>query len=155
LGDLPALAEMLATQSPWTTLGFDRDRCLALVSGEPYGLRVCDDDRGQPAGFLLCEAAGCLGQPYLKLLAVRADLHGQGIGTALLDWLEADLFERAGRRNLFLCVSGFNDRAQAFYRARGFVEVGRLTDYLVSGEDELLMRKAMGPLLDGLGPQAE
>jgi ribosomal protein S18 acetylase RimI-like enzyme len=49
--------------------------------------------------------------------------------------------------NVFLCVSSFNRRAQKFYERLGYACVGELTDFLVPGHSEILLRKTRGPLL--------
>jgi ribosomal protein S18 acetylase RimI-like enzyme len=50
--------------------------------------------------------------------------------------------------NVFLCVSSFNTGAQKFYKRIGYTVIGELKDYLVSGYDEILMRKTVAPLVD-------
>ena len=72
---------------------------------------------------------------------------GRGIGRALMEWAEAEVFDRRCARNLFLLVSDFNTPARRFYERLGFAEVGRLPDYLVAGRDEIIVRKTGGPLL--------
>lgn len=47
--------------------------------------------------------------------------------------------------SVFLCVSSFNAGAQGLYRRLGYTVVGELTDYLVRGHGEVLMRKSRGP----------
>jgi len=50
--------------------------------------------------------------------------------------------------NVFICVSSFNQNAQAFYKKLEYVIVGGLKDYIVSGHSEILLRKTIGPLKD-------
>ena len=50
--------------------------------------------------------------------------------------------------NVFKCVSSFNQNAQAFCKKLGYVIVGELKDYIVSGHSEILLRKTIGPLKD-------
>jgi RimJ/RimL family protein N-acetyltransferase len=45
-----------------------------------------------------------------------------------------------------MCVSSFNRRAARLYRRLGYERVGRLRDYVVAGQDEILLRKTLGPL---------
>ncbi len=59
----------------------------------------------------------------LKQLYILASEYGTGLGKLLLQ----DAFEIArsvGRSWMWLCVSGLNYRAQAFYRKFGFSEIG-------------------------------
>ncbi|MCY7307899.1 MAG: GNAT family N-acetyltransferase, partial [Rhodoferax sp.] len=69
---------------------------------------------------------------------------GQGCGTELMAFAEKRIFR--DHANVFLCVSGFNAAARRFYRRLGYVEVGELTDFLVVGQSEWLMRKTRGPI---------
>ena len=63
------------------------------------------------------------GHGELKLLYVRRQAQGQGLGPALLDtaldWLEFD-----GRRPLWIGVWSGNTRAQQLYATRGFTKAG-------------------------------
>ena len=80
---------------------------------------------------------------YLQAIAVAEDARGEGIGTALLDFTEARIAQVSP--NVFLCVSSFNTNARRLYERRGYVAIGTLTDYVVAGYDEVLMRKTLGP----------
>ena len=57
-------------------------------------------------------------------LYVHPDHHGRGIGSGLLAAIE----ELADGPDLWLEVVDGNDRAEAFYRSRGFAEVERYAD---------------------------
>jgi hypothetical protein len=46
---------------------------------------------------------------------------------------------------MFLCVSSFNVRARALYQRLGYALVGELTDFLLPGASELILRKRLGP----------
>jgi ribosomal protein S18 acetylase RimI-like enzyme len=48
--------------------------------------------------------------------------------------------------NVFMCVSSFNDAARRLYQRLGYQVVGELTDYIVAGYSEILLRKTTGPL---------
>jgi ribosomal-protein-alanine N-acetyltransferase len=47
---------------------------------------------------------------------------------------------------VFMCVSSFNDGARRLYQRLGYQVVGELTDYIVRGHSEILLRKTSGPL---------
>ena len=142
-GDFEDAASIMVSSDPWMRLGFDRAwsrRVLSNPDREPWGLW----QDGRMAGFLLlCFQGPFVG--YVQLLGVAADVRGQGLGARLLDHAERCIFERA--RNVFICVSSFNDGARRFYARQGYSEVGRLDNYLVQGFDEILLRKTLGPLL--------
>ncbi len=99
---------------------------------------VADED-GTVAGYAgLSARRGDQGE--VMTIAVRADRHGEGIGTALL----ADLITTAAAREcreVFLEVRADNDRARLLYLRTGFSEVGvRRAYYQPSGVDAIVMR---------------
>ena len=77
-------------------------------------IRPGDDDTW-PVGAHMAE---------LVSLAVAPDQRSRGIGTALMDAVDAEL-ERRGIHDLEVAVMAGNDRAVAFYQRRGLV-VGEL-----------------------------
>ncbi|GEM_PF-152309 len=76
---------------------------------------------------------------YIRLLGVRADWQGRGVGTQLMDFTEETLF--AEDKDIFLLTFAPNEGAQRFYRQRGYEQVGVLTDYSGPGIDECIFRK--------------
>ena len=83
--------------------------------------------REQPVAFV----AGCREQwPdrvvfCLKEVCVRADLQGQGIGTRLLQHLDAELASRLGVTSVYLATMR-DSPAEAFYRKNGYRTQERL-----------------------------
>ncbi len=142
--DVPALAEILASQDPWRKLGFGRDDCRRLLERANQQILTVTDSRDGVVALAGWVQRGVIGQPYLNLLAVSPGVQGRGIGAALLREVEHRAFETS--RNLFLCVSGFNERARRFYLREGYEEIGVIREFLVAGCDEVLMRKSLGPL---------
>ena len=65
------------------------------------------------------------------------------MGTALVAFAEERIFRE--HRNVFICVSDFNPGARRLYERLGYRLVGELTDYIVAGHSELLLRKTRGP----------
>ncbi len=133
-------ASLLAGSDPWIRLRVSFERCREACHDPQHEVFVAHDERG-PCGVILLHPCGLAGSPYVKSVAVVADRRSRGIGAALMDFAEGRC--REGARFLFLCVSDFNERARAFYEARGFVEVGELPDYVVDGASEILMRKTL------------
>lgn len=131
-------ATVMASSDPWLRLGRTIEACRAVLGNPRVEVTVAVSD-GTPSGFAIVDRQGFAGAPYLKIIAVDGKGRGSGVGSALLERIE----ETYGRpaRNLFLCVSSFNTRAQALYERRGFVRIGQIDDYLVDGEHEILMRK--------------
>lgn len=59
----------------------------------------------------------------VDLLWVHPSHHGEGMGTALLDFVEADIRKRGHRRGKLSCFTE-NHRAMNFYLRRGWMAVG-------------------------------
>lgn len=141
--DKDSVIDILTTSQPWTTLGYtqsDWQRYFTpLAAGrEAYVLEA--DHR--PAGFAILRPKFLLGD-YLELFGVAAWARGQALGAQLLRHIEALSFSRG--KNLFACVSEFNESGRRFYAAHGYQEVGLLKDLLVAGKHEILLRKSTGP----------
>ena len=138
--DVPECAELMTSSEPWLTLGvaFEVARSvLADPARETYAVR---DDRGV-AGFVVLDMRGLV-SGYIQILCVRPDCRGRGLGSSLIRWAE----ERISRDspNVFICVSSFNTNARRLYERLGFEPVGVLRNFIVSGHDEILLRKTRG-----------
>jgi ribosomal protein S18 acetylase RimI-like enzyme len=81
---------------------------------------------------------------YIELLAVADWARGKGLGGQLLAHVEAAVFVRT--KNLFACVSDFNDQARHFYNKQGYQEIGPMPNFLIPGSAEILLRKTSGPV---------
>jgi ribosomal protein S18 acetylase RimI-like enzyme len=62
----------------------------------------------------------------------------------LLEFAEQRILKESP--NVFMCVSSFNHGARRLYERQGYKVVGELTDYIVEGYSEILLRKTRGPL---------
>jgi len=136
------LAEALAAMQPWATLNIAADDLTQYLSNEDGGAQhyaVAVD--GALAGAV-CLRFPWLKGPYNEHLAVLPAHQGHGLGTEILSFVEAEARQLCGR-NVWVCASGFNDRAHRFYRRRGFVEVGPLPDLVADGFSETLLRKQL------------
>ena len=108
-----------------------------LADGADVCVALADD---VVAGFVWFVRRGAFGRSgYVRLLAVRADWQGHGVGTQLMDFVEEVLF--AEDDDVFLLTFAPNEGAQRFYRHRGYERVGVLTEYSGPGIDELIFRK--------------
>lgn len=128
------------------------DEVLAYVAAEHsaawYAAKLADP---AVAVWLVEEAAGCPiayamlvpaalpgtnGRDIeLKRIYVLSRWHGRGLGSTLYDLVEAEAGARGAER-LALSVYEHNAPAQAFYRRRGFEEIGRwLFDGFATSED--------------------
>jgi len=94
----------------------------------------------QLLGFVWYTISGAFERSgYIPLIGVAPGEFGQGVGKALMDYAEGQVFQQVGE--LFLLVSDFNEPAQCFYQRRGYIQVGALPDYILHGVSELIYLK--------------
>lgn len=98
------------------------------------------------AGFALLRLKFLFGD-YLELFAIADWARGHTLGRRLLRHVESVTFSRG--TNLFACVSDFNEPARRFYGKQGYQEIGVLSDFLIEGSAEILLRKTRGPARSG------
>lgn len=137
-------ATIMTASEPWVTLGRGYEESLQIIadsSKEVYLSIVA----GERAGFIILNMQGAF-VGYVQTICIAPEFRGQGIGSRLLEFAEDRIF--AISPNVFLCVSSFNDGARRLYERAGYETIGELTDYLVRGHSEILMRKSLGPLKD-------
>jgi ribosomal-protein-alanine N-acetyltransferase len=138
-----ACARMMAGTEPWITLRRDYDACLRVALDETRERYVaCEGDR--LAGLLILNLKGGF-VGYIQTVCAAPEYRGKGVGTTLVEFAEELIFR--DHRNVFICVSDFNSGARRLYERLGYRLVGELTDYIVSGHSELLLRKTRGPLV--------
>lgn len=142
INDVHECARMMATSEPWITLQRTAAALVPVISDPVKDVHLVRDSDGI-AAFIILDLRG-LTNGYVQTICVRADRRGGGLGAALLGWSEIHVQKQSP--NVFLCVSSFNPGAQKFYARLGYERVGVLRNYVVSGLDEILMRKTIGPL---------
>lgn len=114
----------------------DLDRPVQVARDNATRFSVAEVD-GVPAGALL------LKENYVDHLWVRPEFMGRGVGSALLDHA-VDRAARAGFERLTLDCLALNEKALAFYRAKGFtVERAYVATNYLAGEDVRLMTKEL------------
>jgi [ribosomal protein S18]-alanine N-acetyltransferase len=134
-------ARLMAESEPWITLRQDLELCRQKVARAGTELFVAEGGAGRElAGFILLVPYGFAGSPYINSIAVASEARGRGVGADLLRFAEKHF---AGSQHLFLLVSSFNARAQAFYRRERYEYVGELKDYIVSRHSELIFFKRL------------
>jgi ribosomal-protein-alanine N-acetyltransferase len=147
--DAETCASLMAATEPWLTLGRSYEACLAIIrdpTREAYVARTGTD----VAGFLiLCMTGAFVG--YIQTICVAPGQRRRGLGSRLIEFAEQRIL--AESPNVFMCVSSFNPDARRLYERSGYRVVGELTDYLVAGHSEILLRKTTGPL-NGFAPRA-
>ena len=137
-------ARMIAGTEPWITLRRDYEACLGVVLDETRERYVAY--RGDRlAGLLILNVKGAF-VGYIQTVCAAEEFRGTGVGSALVAFAEERIFRDF--RNAFICVSDFNPGARRLYERLGFRLVGELTNYVVAGHSELLLRKTRGPLTE-------
>ena len=140
--DVEACARIMATSEPWITLQRTFEALVPVVGDVQKEVHLVRDAAGV-AAFIILDMRGPMAG-YIQTIAVRADRRGSGLGAAILSAVESLVYRRSP--NVFLCVSSFNARAQAFYARLGYERIGLWRDYVIAGSDEILMRKTIGPI---------
>ncbi len=141
--DREAVVQFLAESDPWKTLGYSsvdwtRIFCPLPQERDSY---VAELD-GRVVGIAIVKQRFLLGD-YLELLGVAGWARHKGVGSLLLKHVEKLIFGRT--KNLFACVSDFNESARAFYKSHGYLEIGPMPNFLIPGSAEILLRKTAGP----------
>ncbi len=141
--DREPVVRFLSDSDPWKQLNYTAADWNRIFTPLPQGRDgyVIELD-GAVAGIALVRQKFLMGD-YLELLAVAPWAQGRGLGAALLAHLERIIFART--KNIFVCVSDFNENARRFYRKHGYQEIGPMPNFLIPGSAEILLRKTVGP----------
>ena len=103
---------------------------------------VTDARESTVAGFGIMEYEASTA--HLLLFAVRPDGRRRGLGSQLLEWLEATAIV-AGVERIQLEARIDNVPARAFYRRHGYRETGVLAGYYNGREDAVAMARTLRP----------
>jgi ribosomal protein S18 acetylase RimI-like enzyme len=142
--DAEACARLMASSEPWLTLGRSYEASLSIIRDPNREVFVLRDSTGKLSGFLiLCLTGAFVG--YIQTICIDPHCRRQGLGTRLLAFAEQRILSRFP--NVFMCVSSFNHEARRLYERLGYRVVGELSDYIVAGHSEILLRKTIGPLM--------
>jgi GNAT superfamily N-acetyltransferase len=140
--DIPILAAWMTETPLWQRYGLTFERAIAnFEAGLKNGdwLLTADGDHAAQ-GFAWAIPKGTFGRsPYLRLIGVRPDAVGLGIGAGLLDTIERMAVDVSS--DLFLLVSDFNHDAQRFYLRQGYQQIGAIPGYVLPDVSELIFRK--------------
>jgi ribosomal-protein-alanine N-acetyltransferase len=140
--DARACAQLMAESEPWLTLGRTFEASLSVVQDPTREVYIARDDQGLAGFLILCMNGAFIG--YIQTICIHPDRRGQGLGSKLVEFAERRIL--AESPNVFMCVSSFNRDARRLYERLGYQVVGELTDYIVDGHSEILLRKTVGPL---------
>ena len=135
-------ARLMASSEPWITLGRSYEASLRILEDDTREVYVARDRDGVAGCLILCMVGPFVG--YIQTVLVHPERRGRGLGSRLVQFAEERILRQSP--NIFMCVSSFNDAAQRLYERLGYRLVGELTDYLVQGHSEVLLRKTVGPI---------
>ena len=140
--DAPACGAIVAATPLWQRVGLDAARTATILrtAAEVGDTLLVLDDAGAVAGFAWVDRRGAFGRSsYLRMIAITPDRRSAGLGAHLMDAFET--IAATEGPDAFLLVSDSNPEAQRFYTRRGYVEAGRLADYVMPGVVEILLWK--------------
>jgi len=144
-----ACAALMAHSEPWITLGRSYAACLSIVRDPTREVYVARTEAGLAGFLILCMMGPFVG--YIQTICIDPGQRGRGLGSQLIEFAEQRILTQSP--NVFMCVSSFNADARRLYERLGYGVVGELTDYIVAGHSEILLRKTLGPLT-GFVPRA-
>src|SRR5215210_2996378 len=145
--DAQVCARLMCNSEPWITLGRNFDASLAIVRDPTREVYLARDESGIAGFLILCMTGAFVG--YIQTICIDPRCRGLGLGSRLLEFAEERI--RRVSPNIFMCVSSFNVGARRLYQRHGYEVIGELTDYLVKGHSEILLRKTFGPLTSFVG----
>ena len=140
--DVPGIVRWMVELPLWKRYGVTEASASGQFSDaiQRGDLLLVSDANAEVCGFAWCARGAAFGRSdYLRLIGVRADCSGQGMGAALLGEVEA----QTQSRDLFLLVSDFNEGAQRFYRRMGYEPIGAIPGYVLPDVTELIFRKRL------------
>ena len=153
-GEARQCAALMSSSDPWLRLGRSYDASLAIIRDPAREVYVAVESNGPDAGtpvigFVVVIMQGAF-VGYIQSVAVAERWRGRGVGSALIAFAERRILR--DEPNVFICASSFNPDARRLYERLGYRVVGELTDFIVRGHSEMLMRKTIGPLAErGIG----
>ena len=103
---------------------------------------VLDD---QPVSFGFCEPERMTeGTWNLLAIGVQPDRQGNGVGTAMMAYLESRLKDQS-ERILLVETMGIPEfeRTRSFYRKNGYTEEARIREYYEAGADKVVFWKQL------------
>ncbi|MBN8635922.1 MAG: GNAT family N-acetyltransferase [Anaerolineae bacterium] len=139
--DVTVVAAWVVTIPLWQRYGASTDvLAQRLLMALDTDLILTADTDDQAVGLAWCVPKGGFGRSaYLRMLGVRPDQAGAGVGAALLSALEATV----ASHDLFLLTSDFNVDAQRFYQRQGYEQIGAIPGYVLPDVTELIYRKRL------------
>lgn len=135
-------AHLMAHSEPWLTLGRGYEVSLRVLQDQTREVHLAREGDKIVGFVILCMTGAFVG--YIQTICIHPDCRGHGLGSKLVAFAEQRILRETP--NVFMCVSSFNHDARRLYERLGYRVVGELTDYIVRGHSEILLRKTVGPL---------
>ncbi len=140
---------IVAASEPWKTLGerFDFATALSRKVRTYDRAYVCTVEH-KAVGFVIFSPQPVFARGgYIRSIGVAPSMRRLGIGGKLLSFAEKII--SGFSPNIYLCVSSFNRKAQAFYKNAGYAMVGKLPDLILPGASEYIYWKRLIPRTPG------
>ncbi len=140
---IPACARIVAASDPWKRLTERFDFAYALSPARSYIKSYVYTVDRRAVGFIVFTPNPVFARGgYLRAIGVAPGMRRQGIGKKLMAFAEKTTARHSP--NFYLCVSSFNRRAQAFYKALGYIRVGKIPGLIIPGSSEYIFWKRLG-----------
>jgi diamine N-acetyltransferase len=142
VADAPLIGLIMAALDPWKSYPISATELTRFFTDpEPGAPRFAITVDETLVGAVAIRTNWFRG-PYIQTFALDQGVQGQGIGTAIMAWIEREA--RAGAdRNLWVAASDFNARALAFYARLGFERVAVVDGLIRDERAEVLLRKRL------------
>ncbi len=142
---IPACAAIVSASDPWKRLGERFDFAQVLSRDRQIGTaHVLIVDK-EVAGFIVFSPYPVFARGgYLRAIGVAPSKRRKGFGKMLVRFAEKSTVRFSP--NLYLCVSSFNRKAQAFYKNLGYQRIGTIPDLIVRGSSEHIYWKRLSQL---------
>ena len=142
--EIETCASIMMNSEPWITLKRSHEDSVKMM-GDPLRETYVAVVGDTVAGFLILRMDGPF-SGYIQTVGVAADWRNRGVGTKLVKFAEERIFRE--RPNVFMCVSSFNPDALRLYKRLGYDVLGEISDFIVKGHSEILLRKSTASLHD-------
>lgn len=137
-----AISQQLIYMTPWQELGYQAQTLERYFLSQAEGFTSLVLTINQQSAGIITLRSSWLRGTLLELIAILPAFQRQGLGVWLINWLY-DYAQQRQQRNLWTLASAFNTKALQFYQTQGFTIVGQLDDFIIQGQDELLLRRIL------------
>jgi len=137
-------ATQMSLSEPWITLKRSFEQSLRCIE-DPLAEVYLAKGENEMVGFAIIKLRGAF-TGYIQSILIFKEYQRMGYGRKFISLLEEYIFSSCP--NVFICASSFNPGALKLYQELGYKIVGELTDYIVAGQSEILLRKSIAPIAD-------